>query len=108
MGVKNLVNSSEDNLDITFTIPITKFTKLAKLLEDEFPECESTYSDITRISIIGNGIMSNNAVLNKTMKIIEQNKLDIISMEINEAKIAIMFKTNISNEILDQLHAVLI
>ena len=108
LGVKNLVNSSEDNLDITFTIPITKFTKLAKLLEDEFPECESTYSDITRISIIGNGIMSNNAVLNKTMKIIEQNKLDIISMEINEAKIAIMFKTNISNEILDQLHAVLI
>lgn len=108
IGVKNLVNSSEDTLDISFTIPKVKFTKLANLLENKFPDFESSYSDITRISIIGNGIMSNNSILNKTMKVIEENKLDIISMEINESKIAIMFKEIVSNEILEQLHKTLI
>ena len=98
IGVKNLVNSSEDTLDISFTIPKVKFAKLANLLENKFPDFESSYSDITRISIIGNGIMSNNSILNKTMKVIEENKLDIISMEINESKIAIMFKEIVSNE----------
>ena len=39
---------------------------------------------------------------------IEDNKLDIISMEINEAKIAIMFKNIISNEVLEELHKALI
>ena len=52
--------------------------------------------------------MSNNIVLNKTMKIIKKNKLNIISMEINETKIAIMFKNVISNEILEELHKALI
>ena len=108
IGVKNLVNSSEDTLDISFTIPKVKFAKLANLLENMFPDFESSYSDITRISIIGNGIMSNNSILNKTMKVIEENKLDIISMEINESKIAIMFKEIVSNEILEQLHKTLI
>ena len=107
-GVKNLVNSSENNLEISFTIPKVKFNKLANLLENKFPELKSKYLDITRISIIGNGIMSNNVVLNKTMKIIEDNKLEIISMEINEAKIAIMFKEIIPDEILEQLHNALI
>lgn len=108
LGVKNLVNSSEDNLNISFTIPKVKFNKLANLLENKFPELETKYLDITRISIIGNGIMSNNVFLNKTMKIIEDNKLEIISMEINEAKIAIMFKEIISDEILEKLHNALI
>ena len=108
IGVKNLVNSSEDTLDISFTIPKVKFAKLANLLENKFPDFESSYSDITRISIIGNGIMSNNSILNNTMKVIEENKLDIISMEINESKIAIMFKEIVSNEILEQLHKTLI
>ena len=108
LGVKNLVNSSENNLEISFTIPKVKFNKLANLLENKFPELKSKYLDITRISIIGNGIMSNNMVLNKTMKIIENNKLEIISMEINEAKIAIMFKEIIPDEVLEQLHNALI
>ena len=108
IGVKNLVNSSEDILDISFTIPKAKFNKLANLLENKFPKLESSYLDITRISIIGNGIMSNNMVLNKTMKIIEKNRLDVISMEINETKIAIMFKKIIPNEVLDELHETLI
>ena len=108
LGIKNLVNNSHENFDISFTIPINKFIKYAKLQEEQFSNYDSTFNDITRISIIGHGIMSNNTVINKTMNIIEKNKLDIISMEINEAKISIMFKTNISNEVLEELHKELI
>ena len=103
-----MVNSSEENLDISFTIPTVNFAKFAKLLENDFSEYESKFSDITRISIIGNGIMSNNIILNKTMKIVEENKLDIISMEINETKISLMFKNIIPNEIVEKLHLELI
>lgn len=108
LGVKNLINMSKENLDISFTIPKEKFSKFATLLENEFPETEATYQDISRISIVGNGIMSNNTILNKTMKIIEKNKLDIIGMETSEAKIAIMFKKIIPNEVLESLHKELI
>lgn len=108
LNVKNLVNSSENTLDISFTIPKAKFNKLANLLENKFPELESSYLDITRISIIGNGIMSNNRVLNKTMDVIKNNKLDIISMEINETKIAVMFRKIVDDGVLEELHKALI
>lgn len=108
LNVKNLVNSSEKNIDISFTIPNLKFNKLAKLLEEQYKDLNATYLDITRISIIGNGIMSNNSVLIKTMKIIEDNSLNIMSMEISESKIAIIFKGTLSNSIIEKLHKTLI
>ena len=69
---------------------------------------DCTYTDISRVSIIGAGIMSNNLVLKKVMHIIEINKLDVLSMEINESKIAIMFKYNIDDSIVEELHSHLI
>ena len=108
LNVKNLVNSSEKTMDVSFTLPKNKFNKLATLLEEKWKELNATYKNITRISIIGNGIMSNNLVLNKTMKIIEESKLDIISMEINETKIANIFKEIIPDELIEKLHKALI
>lgn len=108
IGVKNLVNSSNTNLDISFTIPKDKFNKFANLLETDLNYLECSYTNISRISVIGNGIMSNNSVLKKVMKIIEEENFDVLSMEINESKIAIMFKEIISNDLLEKLHKSLI
>ena len=108
IGVKNLVNSSNENLDLSFTIPKDKFNKFAHLLETELEYLDCSYTDISRISIIGNGIMSNNLVLKKVMHIIENAKYDILSMEINESKIAIMFKEIVSNNLVEELHEILI
>ena len=52
LGVKNLVNSSEDTLDISFTIPKVKFNKLANLLENEFPDLESRYLQEFRLLVV--------------------------------------------------------
>ena len=108
LNVKNLVNSSESSLDISFTIPKDKFTKFANLIETELDKLECTYTNISRISVIGNGIMSNNLVLKKVMQVIDNYKYDILSMEINESKIAIMFKEIISNDLIENLHEILI
>ena len=108
LGVKNLVNSSEKTIDISFTIPKAKFNKLATLLEEKWKELNATYKDITKVSVIGNGIMSNNLILNRTMRIIEEFKLDIISMEINETKISIIFKEIVLDKFIEKLHKALI
>lgn len=108
IGVKNLINNSDNYLDISFTISKDKFNKFTNLLETELQNLECTYKDITRISIIGNGIMSNNSVLRNVMNILEKEKVDILSMEMAESKISIMFKEIISNDILQKLHEVLI
>ena len=108
IGVKNLINNSEKNLDISFTISKDKFNKFANLIETELPDFECTYKDITRISIIGNGIMSDNSVLKNVMKVLDEEKVNIFSMEVAESKISIMFKEIISNDILQKLHELLI
>ena len=108
IGVKNLINNSENYLDISFTIAKDKFSKFANLLETELTNLECTYKDITRISIIGNGIMSNNSVLKNIMKILDEEKTEVLSMEVAESKISIMFKEIISNDILQKLHEILV
>ena len=108
LNVKNLVNSSEKTIDISFTIPKAKFNKLATLLEEKWKKLNATYKDITKVSVIGNGIMSNNLILNRTMRIIEEFKLDIISMEINETKISIIFKEIVLDKFIEKLHKALI
>ena len=108
IGVKNLINNSDKDLDISFTISKDKFNKFAHILETELPMLNCTYNNITRISIIGNGIMSSNLVLKNVMKVLDEAKADILSMESAESKISIMFKEVVSNDILEELHKVLI
>ena len=108
IGVKNLINNSDKNLDISFTISKDKFSKFTNLLETELQNLECTYKDITRISIIGNGIMSNNSVLKNVMNVLDEEKAEVLSMEVAESKISIMFKEMVSNDILQKLHEQLI
>lgn len=108
LEIKNLINNSETYLDISFTIPKEKHDRLISILEEKFSKIEISFTEITRISIIGNGILSNNSILNNTMEIIEKNNIEIISMEINENKISVMFNKIITDAILDELHKVLI
>ena len=108
IGVKNLINNSDENLDISFTISQDKFNKFANIIENKLPMLNCTYNNITRISVIGNGIMSNNIVLKNIMKVLDENKIDVLGMELTESKISIMFKEIIGDNILEELHKNLI
>jgi len=108
LEIKNLINCSDACFDISFTIPKEKHARLIKIVEEKYSNIVINLIEISRISIIGNGIISNNSILNNTMEIIQKNNLEIISMEINENKISVIFKNVILDSILDELHKKLI
>ena len=108
LEIKHFVNGWEKNLNISFTIPKEKKEILIRSLEERFPELKIDFTEISRISIIGNGMLSDNTVFNNIIDTIEKYNLEIKSMDVNENKISIMFDKVISDEILDELHKSLI
>ena len=105
---KNLINNSKYNLELSFYINTTVLNKFVYLLENELNMLECTYYNVSRISIIGHGIMHDNSILEKTIKIINLNNLDILNLDIDELKISIIFKDTLPNSVLEQLHNELI
>lgn len=61
--------------------------------------------DVSRISIIGNGIIRNYGFIRNLLDIIQTNKLEILEMNIAEAKISVDFKGIIDDNILKQIHS---
>lgn len=60
--------------------------------------------DISRISIIGNGIIRNTDAMIKAINFIKQNKLEMLEFDVSESKISITFKTSVSDKMLEKLH----
>ena len=106
--VQNLINNSTYTLDLSFYIKSSLFNKFAYLLETDLSMLDCTYYNVTRISIIGHGIMNNNDILEKALGIINTNKFEILNIDINESKISIMLKNVVNNSVLEQLHEELI
>ena len=63
--------------------------------------------DISRISIIGNGIVRNTKAIKKVIEIIEENKLDMLEFNISESKISIDFKNVVNDNILEEIHSII-
>ena len=64
--------------------------------------------DISRISIVDNGIIRNFQNIKLVLDIIEKNKLEMLDFEVSECKISISFKNQVSDKILDEIHLKLI
>lgn len=60
--------------------------------------------DISRISIIGNGIIRNIEFIKKVIDIVENEKLEMLEFNVSESKISIDFKNVVNEEILDRLN----
>ena len=63
--------------------------------------------DISRISIVGNGIIRNFNSIHDILKLIEEEKLEILNFEISESKISITFKDIIEDKIVDKFHSII-
>ena len=63
--------------------------------------------DISRISIIGNGIVRNTEAIKKVIEIIEKNKLDMLEFNVSESKISIDFKNMVDDNILTEIHSII-
>ncbi len=64
--------------------------------------------DVSRISIIGNGIIRNIKNMKTILNLIEKNKLDMLELHVSESKISITFKETIADKILEEIHKKLI
>ena len=60
--------------------------------------------DVSRISIIGNGIIRNTDAITKAINFIKQNKLEMLEFNVSESKISITFKNFVSDKMLEKLH----
>ena len=61
--------------------------------------------DVSRISIIGNGIIRNYSFIKSVLDIIEKNKLEMLEFNVSESKISIDFKSIVSDEVLEKIHS---
>lgn len=104
----HFVNHSLYSFDIYFTIKAVNLNKFQNLLENDLQMFDTNYINVSRIAIVGHGIMNDDSILHKIMEIIELNNLQITDLEINESKIAFMLNQKVSNNLLEQLHKALI
>lgn len=64
--------------------------------------------DVSRISIVGNGIIRNVNIIKNILKIIEYEKLEMLEFDVSESKISITFKNLVDDEILNRIHELVI
>ena len=101
-------NYSTNIFEVRFLIKASDFNKFQNILENDLKTFSSTFSNISKIAIIGHGIMNDTEVLENVLKIVNLNNLDILDIEITESKITLIFKEKISNNVLEQIHQELI
>lgn len=63
--------------------------------------------EVSRISIVGNGIIRNLDIIHHILDLIAKEKLEILSFEVSESKISITFKNTIEDKILNKMHSIL-
>lgn len=102
--VNNIINKSISNLEIQFTIKSPEFNKFENLITNEYPRLDCSYKNISKISIIGYGIMNDSETIMKTMQILDANALEVLNIQTNESKIRIIFREKVEDNILEQLH----
>lgn len=101
-------NYSNHNLDVKFLIKSNNLNKFQNLLETDLKSFSSYFTNISKIAIVGYGIMNNDEVLKQIIKLLKLNNLELLDIEITESKITLIFKEMINNSFLEQLHQELI
>ena len=64
--------------------------------------------DVSRISVIGYGISIKDEVIQKILEVANKNDLEIFNIDISRTKISVDFKQIVSDDVLQELHNVLI
>lgn len=104
----NMVNNSTSSFNTSFTIKASDLGTFQELLENELSMFNSAFTNISRISLVGYGILNNDNVIRKTLELLNINSVDIFDIQLEECKLSIMTKEKVSNKILEQLHHELI
>lgn len=60
--------------------------------------------EVSKISIVGNGIIRNNKIIKDVIDILQELKLEILNIEISEYKICVIFKEIVNDSVLEKIH----
>ena len=82
----------------------SELVEMKSKTENELKDFTSSFTNISRISLVGYGIVNNENIIKKTLEILNINSVDIFSMQLEECKLSIMTKEKVSNKLLEQLH----
>ena len=61
-------------------------------------------NDISRISVVGNGIIRNYEFIRKILDIIQKNKLEMLEFNVSESKISVDFKSIVDDKVLKEIN----
>lgn len=106
--INDIINLSNGKLKFKFTIKKADFNKVAKIISDEFQDLNYKYKEISKIAIIGCGLMQNTNTISKTLKILDEYKYNTLKVTTSETKIQIIFNEQVSDELLKTLHGGLV
>jgi len=93
--------------EMQFRIQKSEQNKVEELLESHYPEYEIIQSDITKISVVGYGIIQDNKVLFKLINVLKKNNINVFDINLTQSKIEVI-TNNIENYVIEELHRNLI
>lgn len=97
----------KEEYQLKFRIQKVEQNKVQELLESKYPAYQITQKDIVKLTIVGFGIIQDNTVLTTVIEILKKYEIDIININLTQAKIEILVK-EIDNPIIGELHQKLI
>ena len=103
-------NTSQDGItaNITFTVPNSEIHNTKKLLEEnqkliDFKSIE-TDTNISKISVIGMGMMSQSGVAKKMFTTLADNSINILAISTSEIKISVLINKKFTKIAVKSLH----
>ena len=103
-------NTSQDGVtaNITFTVPNNEIHNAKKILEEnqnliDFKSIE-TDSNISKISVIGMGMMSQSGVAKKMFTTLAENSINILAISTSEIKISVLIDKKFTKIAVKSLH----
>ena len=103
-------NTSQDGVtaNITFTVPNSEIHNTKKLLEEnqnliDFKSIE-TDTNISKISVIGMGMMSQSGVAKKMFATLAKNSINILAISTSEIKISVLIDKKFTKIAVKSLH----
>jgi len=103
-------NTSQDGItaNITFTVPNSEIHNAKRLLEEnktliEFKSIE-TNTNISKISVIGMGMMSQSGVAKKMFATLAKNSINILAISTSEIKISVLIDKKFTKIAVKSLH----
>jgi len=105
-------NISQDGVtaNMTYTVPIKDIEFTQKILKNNYKELNynnlSIDSNVTKISVIGMGMMSQSGVASKMFKTLAENKINIQAISTSEIKISVLIEKKYTDLAIKSLHSV--